>query len=75
MQFLRYRDLVDRGIVRNRVTLKNWIRNLGFPAGRLIGPNSRAWSESEVEAWLDSRPSTPKAAPRRKTERAGAGRP
>ncbi len=28
---LRYRDLKARGIVNNRPTLSNWIRNEGFP--------------------------------------------
>jgi hypothetical protein len=56
VQWLRYTDLVDRGILNNRQTLKNWIKQQGFPAGRLIGPNSRAWSAVEIERWLDSRP-------------------
>jgi predicted DNA-binding transcriptional regulator AlpA len=61
---LRYADLEAKGIVRNRVTLKNWIRDRGFPAGQLTGPNSRTWNEAEVQAWLDSRPTEPKSAPR-----------
>jgi hypothetical protein len=28
----------------------------GFPRGRMIGPNSRARSEQEVEGWIASRP-------------------
>src|SRR5262249_52782168 len=61
--FLRFSDLVARGIVNNRVTLSNWIATCGFPPGRLIGPNTRAWTDSEVAEWLTSRPSenaTPK---------------
>jgi hypothetical protein len=57
---LRYRDLEARGIVRNRPTLGNWIRLLGFPPGQLTGPNSRTWSEDEVAAWLAARPVAPK---------------
>jgi predicted DNA-binding transcriptional regulator AlpA len=60
---LRYRDLEERGVVNNRPTLRNWIRDRGFPPGQLTGPNSRTWSEDEVQAWLDSRPTAPKAAP------------
>lgn len=56
MKYLRYRDLVERGIVRNRATLGRWIRHQGFPAGVLLGPNSRAWPETEVDAWLARRP-------------------
>ena len=39
---LRFRDLRERGIVRNRVTLTNWIRDLGLsarPANRAKYPN------------------------------------
>jgi len=62
---VRYTDLEQRGIVNNRVTLTNWIRNQGFPPGRLIGPNTRVWDEEEVQRWLDSRPTEPKPTPRR----------
>ena len=55
MKYLRFSDLVERGIVRNRVTLGRWIKLHGFPTGLLIGPNSRAWPESQVEAWLAAR--------------------
>jgi hypothetical protein len=55
--YLRYQDLVARGILRNRATLANWIEKCGFPKGRMIGPNSRAWTEEEIDAWLSSRSS------------------
>ena len=57
---LRYRDLEARGIVRNRVTLANWIRDQGFPPGQLTGPNTRTWGEDEVDGWLSTRPVAPK---------------
>jgi predicted DNA-binding transcriptional regulator AlpA len=60
---LRYADLERLGIVNNRPTLQNWIRDRGFPIGQLTGPNSRTWSEEEVQVWLDSRPTAPKPAP------------
>ena len=75
-QWLRYRDLEAQGIVSNRATLCNWIRDRGFPSGRLIGPNTRAWLEDEVRAWLNSRPTEfklpPPPKPRRKRKRARA---
>lgn len=61
---LRYTDLESLGVVRNRVTLANWIRDRGFPPGQLTGPNTRTWDEGEVQAWLNSRPTQPKATPR-----------
>jgi predicted DNA-binding transcriptional regulator AlpA len=76
MQRLRYADLERLGVVRNRVTLRNWIRDRGFPAGQLTGPNSRTWSEAEVQEWLDSRPTEPKPRPgQRSAERDGMTRP
>ena len=60
---LRYRDLKECGIVRNRVTLANWIRKLGFPPGQLTGPNTRTWDEdTEILPWLEGRPTGPKEA-------------
>ena len=59
---LRFRDLKDRGIVRNHPTLMRWITKQGFPPGRWLGPNSRVWTEDEMEAWLRSRPTKRDAA-------------
>jgi predicted DNA-binding transcriptional regulator AlpA len=61
---LRFRDLLERGIINNRPTLQNWIRERGFPPGQLTGPNSRTWGENEVEAYLASRPTAPKPTPK-----------
>jgi predicted DNA-binding transcriptional regulator AlpA len=55
-QFLRYSDLKACGIVGNWVTLARWIEREGFPPGRKFGPNTRVWTEAEVEAWIESRP-------------------
>jgi predicted DNA-binding transcriptional regulator AlpA len=60
---LRFRELKERGIVENRVTLGNWVKTLGFPHGQLTGPNSRTWGEDEVQAWLDRRPTARKVTP------------
>jgi hypothetical protein len=53
---LYFADLRARRIVKNYTTLNRWIKEQGFPAGRLLGPNTRAWVESEVDAWIASRP-------------------
>ena len=53
---LRFVDLKERKIVNNRVTLQDWIHRFGFPPGRLLGPNTRAWTEDEIAEWLRSRP-------------------
>ena len=54
-KLLRFRHLKERGIVDNRTTLGRWIKRHGFPPGILIGPNSRAWTEEVIEAWLVER--------------------
>ena len=59
---LRFADLKRRNIVRNYVTLGRWIEYEGFPPGRLLGPNTRVWRESEIDAWLDSRPTEKRSA-------------
>ena len=69
---LRFRDLVALGLVNNRPTLGNWIRDRGFPVGQLTGPNSRTWGEDEIQGWIDSRPIGPKGSPIVKARR---GRP
>jgi predicted DNA-binding transcriptional regulator AlpA len=55
-KLLRFDDLVSMGVVKSRMTLKRRIDDQGFPAGILLSPNTRAWPEAEVEAWLASRP-------------------
>jgi predicted DNA-binding transcriptional regulator AlpA len=52
---LRFSDLKARGVVNNRATLSRWIKNYGFPAGFLLGPNSRGWYEEDVADWLSRR--------------------
>jgi predicted DNA-binding transcriptional regulator AlpA len=73
--FLRFKDLQARGIVRSWPMLRRRIDKDGFPPGIMLGPNSRAWDESEITAWLKSR-STARAAPKgiakRKAERKAA---
>jgi predicted DNA-binding transcriptional regulator AlpA len=49
MKYLRYSDLVERGLVRNRMTLWRWVKSGHFPAPVELGPNTRAWPEPSVE--------------------------
>ncbi len=55
VKYLRYADLAERQIVNNRTTLTRWIDEEGFPAGIMLGPNTRAWANDQVDAWLESR--------------------
>ena len=54
-QYLRFNDLKQREIVRNRTTLARWIKHYGFPPGVLIGPNTRVWTDDEIEAWQEAK--------------------
>jgi predicted DNA-binding transcriptional regulator AlpA len=53
---LRYSDLKARKIVNNRATLANWIKNYGFPPGKMLGPNTRTWTPDEIAEYYASRP-------------------
>jgi predicted DNA-binding transcriptional regulator AlpA len=55
-KFVRFPVLQQRGIVKSWPMLKRRIERDGFPRGRMIGPNSRAWTEDEIEDWIASRP-------------------
>jgi predicted DNA-binding transcriptional regulator AlpA len=70
MKLLRFPDLVDRGIVNSRMTLKRLIDNQNFPAGILITPNSRAWDEAAVDEWIAARPTARKTDTRTSTRAA-----
>ena len=55
LRCLRYSDLVELGIIRNRMTLKRWVESGNFPPPIRLGSNSIAWISSDVQAWLDAR--------------------
>jgi predicted DNA-binding transcriptional regulator AlpA len=55
-RFVRFRDLRESGIAETLQTVKHLQKEQGFPLGRLLGPNTRAWTVEEVKAWLASRP-------------------
>lgn len=61
-KLLRFADLKQRGVVTNWVTLSHWVEREGFPPGRKLAANTRAWTEAEIGAWLDSRPAAAKSA-------------
>ena len=57
---LRFSDLKRRGIVNSWPVLRRRVERDGFPPGRMLGPNTRAWTEEEVQVWIDSRPTAKK---------------
>jgi hypothetical protein len=55
-KWLRFADLKARGLVNSWPSLNNKIRTQGFPPGRMLGPNTRAWTGEEIEGFEESRP-------------------
>ena len=57
--FLRYRDLVARGIFRNRMSLYRAMQREHdpFPKPYRIGANTVVWKAEDVAAWLERRAS------------------
>ena len=53
---LRFRDLKERGIVNSWPQLRRLIDLHEFPRGRLLSPNTRAWTGTELDEWINSRP-------------------
>jgi predicted DNA-binding transcriptional regulator AlpA len=72
MKLIRYNDLVEKGVVNSRMTLKRLIDTQDFPPGVLITPNARAWEENLVDAWIANRPAARKASTRKPAETASA---
>jgi len=56
LSLLRFKQLQQRNIVKNRPQLKRLQEKHGFPKGKLVSPNIRAWTEDEVYEWYQSRP-------------------
>src|SRR5262249_41915104 len=55
---LRFADLKRMKLISTFAALKRKIDNEGFPPGRWIGPNTRAWLASEGMEWIKSRPAS-----------------
>jgi hypothetical protein len=53
---VRFAGLKQRGIVNSWAQLARLQELHGFPAGRLIGPNTRTWTLEEVAEWYSTRP-------------------
>ena len=72
MKLIRYPELVTKGIVNSRMTLKRLIDFQGFPPGVLITPNARAWDEDEVDVWVANRPAARKPSTRQTSAQVAA---
>jgi predicted DNA-binding transcriptional regulator AlpA len=57
LEVMRYRDLVERRIWNNRMSLRRAMLRVDdpFPRPIQLGPNSIAWRRRDVEEWLERR--------------------
>jgi Prophage CP4-57 regulatory protein (AlpA) len=55
-RWIRYADLKRAGIVGNWTQLLRLIELQDFPPGTMLSPKVRAWTVSEIEEWLATRP-------------------
>jgi predicted DNA-binding transcriptional regulator AlpA len=53
---LRYKELEELGVVKSYAGLRHLKIHDNFPLGKLLGPSTRVWTETEVADWLASRP-------------------
>jgi len=58
LELLRFCDLKRLGVVRDRATLRRWLKAESdpFPPALVLSGNSVAWRSAEVRDWLDRRP-------------------
>jgi hypothetical protein len=54
--FLRFSDLQKAGLVNNHHQLGVMVRDHGFPPGRWLSKRCRAWTVTEIEAWVAACP-------------------
>jgi prophage regulatory protein len=54
LKVLRYGDLREIGVIKNRMTLSRWVKAGRFPRPLRLGKNSVAWRFSDVEQWLNA---------------------
>jgi predicted DNA-binding transcriptional regulator AlpA len=55
-ELLRFKDLQRLNVAKSWPQLRYMQKHYGFPAGILLGANTRAWSAHEVKEWLEVRP-------------------
>jgi predicted DNA-binding transcriptional regulator AlpA len=72
MKLIDYNDLVAKGVVASRMTLKRLIDDHGFPPGILVTPNARRWNEDLVDEWVANRPAARKPSTRKAAVQATA---
>jgi predicted DNA-binding transcriptional regulator AlpA len=55
-ELLRFKDLQRLNVAKSWPQLRHMQKRYGFPAGILLGSNTRAWHAQKVKEWLEARP-------------------
>jgi predicted DNA-binding transcriptional regulator AlpA len=71
--FVTQADLREKRISSGKAQTDYLIKHHGFPPGRMLSPQIRGWTESEIGDWLATRPL--KAHCNIPAEKRGRGRP
>jgi prophage regulatory protein len=71
MKLLRIREVMDITCL-SRMTLYRMEKGGDFPRRRRLGTNSVAWVESDVNTWIETRPSIPTTPGRQLPAKRGA---
>jgi predicted DNA-binding transcriptional regulator AlpA len=58
-ELVRFKDLRRLGVVTSWPQLRYMQEKYNFPAGMLLGANTRAWKATEIAEWLAARPTEP----------------
>lgn len=55
-RIIRLPEVMETVGIKGKATIYRWIKNKEFPAGLALGGGSRGWRESDIQAWVASRP-------------------
>ena len=56
-RIIRLPEVMQTIGIRGKSTIYRWVKNQEFPAPLSLGGSSVGWRESDVQAWMASRPS------------------
>lgn len=56
-RIIRLPEVMQTIGIRGKSTIYRWVKNQEFPAPLSLGGSSVGWRESDIQAWMASRPS------------------
>lgn len=55
-RIIRLPEVMQTIGIRGKSTIYRWVKNKEFPAPLSLGGSSVGWRESDIQAWMASRP-------------------